>query len=84
MKLTPRQKAIMDRMNNRNLKTNGPETGPEMVMALWETGLFTSVEQGQRTCKQLVAKGLVEPLGWGADNARCFGPSASIKREASQ
>lgn len=82
MKLTPRQEAILNRMKRRNMEQDGPETGREMVDALWGTGLFTSFEQGQVVCKQLVAKGLVEPLGFGPLNARCYGPVNTNKSEA--
>lgn len=72
MRLTPRQWAILNRMKKRNIDRDGPEAGREMVEALWHTGLFTSVEQGQVVCKQLVAKGLAQPLGVNASNGRCY------------
>lgn len=82
-KLTERQAAILRRMQ-RLERQHGighcPETGPEMVEALWASKAFTSVEQGQRACKQLSAKGLVEPLGFGADGGRCWGITAAGRR----
>ena len=72
MRLTERQRAVLERVKARNVAMHGPETGPEIGMALLGDG-FTSCEQGQRTCKQLVAKGLLCELGFGEFNARCYG-----------
>ena len=71
--MTPRQAAILQRMRSRDVISHGAETGREMVEALWHTGLFTSHEQGQRVCKQLVAKGYFCELGFGGYKARCYG-----------
>ena len=72
--MTPRQTAILQRVKARDVQANGPETGPEMVSGLWMVpGLFTSIEQGQRTCKQLVAKGYLCELGFSETGARCYG-----------
>ena len=67
----------MGRINTRNIDRDGAESGTEMAMALWNTGVFTSCEQGQRTCEQLVKKGLLVRLGWDENYARCYGPSQS-------
>lgn len=75
MKLTPRQEAVLARLRSRDLDKEAAESGGEIADALWHTGLFTSREQGQRTCKQLVDKGLAVKLGFGAYNAQCYGPA---------
>ena len=72
MSLTERQAAILRRMARRNLNRDGAESGAEMADALWRTGLFTSLEQGQRTCKQLEAKGLAMPLGVAMSGAKTW------------
>jgi len=71
--LTERQFLILCRVQERNVLRDGAETGREMAEALWHTGEFTSYEQGQRSCKQLVKKGLLCELGVAAFGARCYG-----------
>ena len=79
MRLTPRQEVVLARLRSRDIERDGPETGAEMVAALWDTGRFTSYEQGQRTCAQLERKGLAVALGWGRNNARCYGPAPDTR-----
>jgi hypothetical protein len=52
------------------------ESGAEMAEALWATGLFTSLEQGQRAAKQLVRKELAFICGQTATGANCYLPTA--------
>jgi hypothetical protein len=78
--LTRRQQLILARMLRRNIDRDGAESGIEMAQALWCTGAFTSVEQGQRTCEQLVRKGLAVRLGASPTRARTYGPAKQSAR----
>ncbi len=71
--LTPRQAAILNYM----CRYRRTESGAEMANALWNTGVFTSYEQGQRTANQLVKKGLAIERGFTFSGARCYAPTQS-------
>lgn len=73
-RLTPRQRAVLTRLVDQDININGAETGREIATACWR--FFTSYEQGQRTCRQLQARGLAEPLGYHG-NAQTWQPTAS-------
>ena len=62
-KLTPRQQHILDFMRVRDAENLEPMSGHEMARALWDTGVFTAKEQGQRSCFQLEAKNLIAEAG---------------------
>lgn len=72
MRLNDRQRAVLARLCEKQYA----QTGAEIVDALWRTKLFTSHEQGQRTAKQLVKKGLAVALGYSLTGARCYTASA--------
>lgn len=78
-KLTERQWLVLKRLAGRNVERDGAETGREIAAALW-SWIFTSHEQGQRTCKQLEAKGLATKLGKGFDNAATWTATAEGRR----
>jgi hypothetical protein len=67
IKLTERQRAALRRLAQRDHVRHGAETGTEIAAALWS--FFTSLEQGQRACKQLAARGFAERLGTGPTGA---------------
>jgi hypothetical protein len=77
VKLNKRQRAILSRMCSRDNERDGAESGVEMAEAIWRSqpGIFTSLEQGRRSAKQLVDKGLAKELGFTGTGARCVVPT---------
>lgn len=72
MKLTDRQTAVLAYLRKHDPERDSPLTGAEIAEAIWGAGVFTSLEQGARTCKQLAAKGLAVALGTSESGGRCY------------
>lgn len=71
-RLTPRQAHILDFMRAHEAENAAPLSGYAMAEALWETGAFTALEQGQRTCRQLEEKGMIASAGMTPTGAQCW------------
>jgi len=75
MKLTPRQQQKLSRMVQNHINGQSFESGKEMARFCWHSGAFTSSEQGQAVCKQLVWKGLADEVGCTPTGARTYCPT---------
>ena len=66
MELNLRQLAVLQHL----FCTNKAMTGSAIIKDIWNCEHFTSIEQGQRACKQLESRGLVKPKGLGFRSAQ--------------